>query len=70
MSVTSQHISFSYQKRARLHVHLKAFLHLFQKWRTNARTRQQLAELEDHLLDDIGVSRKEALREANKPFYL
>jgi uncharacterized protein YjiS (DUF1127 family) len=31
--------------------------------------RQELAELSDHLLDDIGVSREEALREAGKPFW-
>ena len=31
--------------------------------------RQKLLELDDHLLDDIGVSREEALREASKRFW-
>jgi len=31
--------------------------------------RQELAELSDHLLKDIGVSREEARREADKPFW-
>ncbi len=32
-------------------------------------TRRQLLELEDRLLRDIGISRKEACIEANKPFW-
>jgi uncharacterized protein YjiS (DUF1127 family) len=31
--------------------------------------RQELAELSDHLLRDIGMSREEALREAREPFW-
>ena len=31
--------------------------------------RQQLLELDDHLLADIGVSREQALREAGKRFW-
>ncbi|MDX1667938.1 MAG: DUF1127 domain-containing protein [Limnobacter sp.] len=42
---------------------------LLAHWKRNFRTRQQLAELEDHLLLDIGVTRAEALREASKAFY-
>jgi uncharacterized protein YjiS (DUF1127 family) len=39
------------------------------KWIARPRQRRDLAELEDHLLRDIGVSRGEALREAAKPFW-
>lgn len=41
-------------------------------WIDRSRQRKQLgelAELNDYLLKDIGVSREEALREAEKPFW-
>jgi uncharacterized protein YjiS (DUF1127 family) len=41
-------------------------------WLARRRRRQTLAELagfSDHVLDDIGVSRPEALFEAAKPFW-
>ena len=34
-----------------------------------AQQRSALAELDDHLLTDIGVSRERAAAEANKPFW-
>ena len=33
------------------------------------RQRNRLAQLEEHMLNDIGVSRREALREANRPIW-
>lgn len=38
-------------------------------WRQRARSRQELARLEERLLHDIGVSAEDALREARKPFW-
>jgi len=41
-------------------------------WIDRSRQRRQLgelAELNDYLLKDIGVSREEAMREAEKPFW-
>jgi uncharacterized protein YjiS (DUF1127 family) len=38
-------------------------------WIARSHQRQALAELNDHLLRDIGVTRHEALREAAKPFW-
>ena len=41
-------------------------------WLDRSRQRKQLgelAELNDYLLKDIGVSREEAMREAEKPFW-
>jgi uncharacterized protein YjiS (DUF1127 family) len=38
-------------------------------WYGRARERRALAELDDHLLRDIGVSRAEAEREITKPFW-
>jgi len=33
------------------------------------RQRRMLVELSDHLLTDIGLTREQALREAEKPFW-
>ena len=38
-------------------------------WSTRKRTRKQLAHLDDHMLRDIGLDRKAALREARRPFW-
>lgn len=38
-------------------------------WRARWRQRRALAELDAHLLRDIGRSRAEALRESRKPFW-
>jgi uncharacterized protein YjiS (DUF1127 family) len=38
-------------------------------WRRRARSRQQLRELNDHLLKDIGLSREVACYEAAKSFW-
>lgn len=38
-------------------------------WRERARQRRALAILPDYMLNDIGVSRIEAWREAEKPFW-
>lgn len=40
-----------------------AFMH--ERWRQ----RQHLRELDDRLLADVGLSRREALKEARKPFW-
>ena len=42
---------------------------LFAKWDTHRRTRRDLADLEPHLLRDIGVTPDEARREARLPFW-
>ena len=41
----------------------------FREWRRRARDRQQLANLSELMLHDIGISRAEALYLANKPFW-
>jgi uncharacterized protein YjiS (DUF1127 family) len=38
-------------------------------WAERRRQRRALAELSDHTLHDIGISRAEAWREAQKPFW-
>jgi uncharacterized protein YjiS (DUF1127 family) len=38
-------------------------------WHERAQERRQLMQLSDHMLRDIGISRAEALGEAEKPFW-
>jgi uncharacterized protein YjiS (DUF1127 family) len=48
------------------------WLRTLELWIDRSRQRKQLgelAELNDYLLKDIGVSREEAMREAEKPFW-
>jgi uncharacterized protein YjiS (DUF1127 family) len=39
-------------------------------WIERSRQRRALANLDDRLLDDVGISRSEARREIAKPFWL
>jgi uncharacterized protein YjiS (DUF1127 family) len=51
---------------------IEAWLRTLGFWIDRSRQRKQLgelAELNDYLLRDIGVSREEAMREAEKPFW-
>ncbi|HMJ43153.1 MAG TPA: DUF1127 domain-containing protein [Pseudolabrys sp.] len=38
-------------------------------WVVRRRQRRALAQLDDHLLEDVGLSREQARREAGKPFW-
>ena len=44
-------------------------LAMLEVWQARAAQRRALRQLEPFQLDDIGVSRAEALREADKPFW-
>jgi uncharacterized protein YjiS (DUF1127 family) len=50
---------------------LSACWHLIRRWAERRGQRRALAELArmSHLLDDIGLTRAQALREAAKPFW-
>lgn len=39
------------------------------QWEMRRRTRKSLANLDDHLLDDVGLSRFEAQQEWDKPHW-
>ncbi len=41
----------------------------FATWATRARSRRELAELSEHVLRDIGLTRADVLREISKPFW-
>jgi len=40
------------------------------KWQERAQQRKQLAEMGDHLRADMGLTRADAWREAEKPFWI
>jgi uncharacterized protein YjiS (DUF1127 family) len=40
------------------------------EWQERARQRRQLSELDDRMLDDIGVTRADVDREMAKPFWV
>jgi len=44
-------------------------LRLLQRWQRNYRTRQQLAQLDDRQLADVGISHSERAAEREKPFW-
>ena len=48
---------------------LRAWAGILGTWFERSRQRRALAELDDRLLDDIGVTRSEARREAAKPLW-
>ncbi|MEX6500480.1 DUF1127 domain-containing protein [Pseudomonas zhanjiangensis] len=54
------------QPRVHWFAQLRAAL---RRWQLNARTRRQLAQLDEHLLADAGISPSDRLRELDKPFW-
>ena len=48
---------------------LRALMSLIARWIERARQRQALAGLEDRMLRDIGITRVDAARECDKPFW-
>ena len=42
---------------------------LLATWEQRARERRHLAEMSNHMLKDLGISRTDARREAEKPFW-
>jgi uncharacterized protein YjiS (DUF1127 family) len=48
---------------------LRAIMSLIARWIERARQRHALAGLEDRMLRDIGITRLDAARECEKPFW-
>ncbi len=48
---------------------LQYFFSKLSIWRRNYRTRRQLAELSEYLLDDLGLDRKKVSKELRKSFW-
>jgi uncharacterized protein YjiS (DUF1127 family) len=55
--------------QARLPTRLQAYVKVISRLIDRQRQRRVLLDLDDHLLDDIGVSRREAIAESRKPFW-
>ena len=45
------------------------FLEVIWNWRARIRSRRELAQFDDHVLKDIGMSRADVFRETSKPFW-
>ena len=56
------------RRRERIHPAAAAWI-LFATWIERARQRKALAVLDDHQLRDIGITRADAVRECEKPFW-
>jgi uncharacterized protein YjiS (DUF1127 family) len=48
---------------------LRRLIRLLRRWRERAHSRRELRELDDHILQDIGLSRDTLLREPRRPFW-
>jgi uncharacterized protein YjiS (DUF1127 family) len=49
--------------------HLAALARLLQEWRGRARSRREIAKLDDHAIRDLGISASQMRFEASKPFW-
>jgi len=69
MSIQVHHHPFSVASRFGFGAGFEAAVSAFFEWRERVHQRRMLARLDDRLLSDIGLSRSEAEREVQKPFW-
>jgi uncharacterized protein YjiS (DUF1127 family) len=50
-------------------LHFTALRRILREWRRRARTRREIATLDDHTCRDLAISRSQMLFEAGKPFW-
>ena len=48
---------------------LASLLKTLSAWESRSRQRRKLTDMDDHLLADVGISRRQATIEAAKPFW-
>ncbi len=48
---------------------VKKIFSLVNQWVQNQRTRKQLADMPEHLLDDIGITKEQANQEVSRHFW-
>lgn len=51
-------------------VEIQAIFAIVSLWRSRYQERRALKKLDDRMLNDIGITRDQALEEANKPFWV
>ncbi len=68
--------SYSVQRPDRVRPSVATSRQMLSRWARTTETwlirhqgRQELSPLDDHLLEDIGISREDAVRKAGKPFW-
>jgi uncharacterized protein YjiS (DUF1127 family) len=67
--MTTQVLRYQFNIGHGLDVWLKQGMGRLAHWSERARQRRQLAQLDDDRLRDIGISRAQALAEADRPFW-
>jgi uncharacterized protein YjiS (DUF1127 family) len=67
--MTTQAIQYYFEAGHGLDKWLKQGMLRLQAWAERARQRRQLAELDERLLQDVGISRAQAMAEAGKAFW-
>lgn len=50
-------------------LNLSGIAQILALWKRNSKTRQQLLELDEHQLNDIGIDRRIAVEEGNRTFW-
>jgi uncharacterized protein YjiS (DUF1127 family) len=73
-SVNASYSTFPQRVRGAAWLHLpraawSLTIAVLREWRRRSRERAELAQLDDRMLRDIGVSRGDVLAEINKPFW-
>lgn len=56
-------------RRPRIAALVVRFARVTRDWTTRRRTRQQLSDLDEHMLKDIGITQAQAAKEARRPFW-
>ncbi|MGR5555316.1 DUF1127 domain-containing protein [Vibrio fortis] len=62
-------VRFELDERSNKTSLIKKFYFKVQQFRQNTKTRKHLADLPDHLLNDIGLTHTQAQQEARKAFW-
>lgn len=67
--LTGRRPSARFVPRLSLGQALASLVRLLLLWQERSNERMRLRELDDHMLKDLGISRAQAFREADKPFW-
>ncbi len=48
---------------------IKKIFSEIKRWHQNYHTRKQMAEIPEHLLDDLGLTKEQVYKESHRPFW-